>query len=107
MEINYDNIKTGWPSEVFPNLRRRVSQYRRSSASFKIGFTSNPTRRATAYSSEYDQMVLLYQTSSSHFVKTMEAALINHYMEDCDNSIGGGGGPSAKPPFYLYIVRRN
>jgi len=50
-------------------------------------------------------MVLIYRTNSESFIRSMERTMIDEYWEDCDNSIGGGGGSLHGPPFYLYIVR--
>ena len=105
MEINYNNIATRWPVQVLPTLRRRISAYKRSGSPFKIGITSCPQRRAMGYGSRYDEMIVLYRTTSDRFGRRIEAILIEHYWEDCDNSIGGGGGRKGYPPYYLYIVR--
>ena len=100
-----DKIRTGWPEAIIPYLRRSISQYRRSGSSLKIGITGRPLGRAKGYGLQYSEMVLLYQTSSSKFVREIEAILIDEYWEDCDNSIGGGGGSVSGPPFFLYLVR--
>ena len=108
MEV-IENIRTGWPRDVLPSLRRGISQYRRNSLWFKIGITNDPYRRASGYRAQYgdlyDEMIVLYETSSDNFVRQMESVLIEDYWEDCDNSVGGGGGGRGAPPYYLYIVR--
>ncbi|MYA62685.1 MAG: hypothetical protein F4X94_08955 [Dehalococcoidia bacterium] len=108
----YDNIQyefdTGWPSQILSTLFRRVSQYRLYSPHFKIGITSNPEGRAYQYDYEsgmYNEMIIIYKTSSDSSVRTLEADLIEYYWDVCDNSIGGGGGGRGLPPYYLYIVR--
>ena len=104
----YYDFNTGWPSQIMSTLLRRVSQYRLYSPRLKIGITSNPEGRAYQYDYNfgiYDEMILIYSTSSDSNVRTLEAALIEYYWDVCDNSIGGGGGSRGLPPYYLYIVR--
>ena len=100
------NIRTGRFQAVMSFLRRSISQYRRGSSQFKIGITNSPRRRAIEYGWEFDEMVVLYKTSSSDFARDTEAILVDEYWEDCDNEIGGGGGPLGQAPYYLYIVRK-
>ena len=104
MKITYKS-RTGWPEAIVTYLRRAISQYRRSSSSLKIGITGLPASRADSYGNQYSEMIVLYKTSSDGFVRAIEAMLIDEYWEDCDNSIGGGGGSLSGPPYYLYIVR--
>ena len=110
VSVNWDNCREGRPSKgLLATLVRSVAQYKWRSASIKIGITSNPERRAREYDGwEYDEMVVLYKTSrysNDNFVRELERELVDKHWEDCDNSIGGGGGPLGKPPYYLYIVR--
>ena len=103
MEITYA-INSGWPSQITSTMRRRVSGYTRD-ASFKIGITSAPNQGAAYYSNDYDEMVLLYETSSISNVRQLEKELIEYYEGWCDNEIAGGGGSIGTQPYYLYIVR--
>ncbi len=106
MEIIYD-IQGGWPNQVGSTMRRRVSGYTRG-IPFKIGITNAPQRRADEYDYNrlgYTQMLVIYETSSINHVRGLESNLIAHYGDDCDNSIGGGGGRVGVGPYYLYIVR--
>ena len=85
-------------------LRRRIAAYVRDGKPFKIGITNDPKRRANQYGNEYDEMIVLYPTGYSEFVRDLEHILIEDFWEYCDNEVGGGGGPVAEPPYYLYIV---
>lgn len=82
-----------------------MSGYTRKS-SFKIGITSDPDQRALRYSSDYyNEMIVLYETSSISNVRKLEKELIEYYEGWCDNRIAGGGGNIGPRPYYLYIVR--
>ena len=96
--------QTGWPMNL--RLRSRISAFTqlRRCDGFKIGITGNPQRRASQYPYGYDEMVVLYKTSSQTQVRKMEKYLTEVYLGDCDNSVGGGGGLLGDPPYYLYIV---
>ena len=106
MKIKTKRMITGRPSAVITPLRRRIAANIRFCISLKIGITSNPKERALDYSSEYDDMMLLYKTSSDNYVKDMERRMICEYWDYVDNSIGGGGGRLGSAPYFLYIVRR-
>ncbi len=105
MDINNRNVQTGMPIKIISTLRRRISALTRGDAFFKIGITSNPNSRASQYGDEYDEMVVLYRTTSNRFVRKLETVLIEEYWEHCNNEIGGGGGQIGSAPYYLYIVR--
>ena len=104
IEVNWDRMVTGPFESVSTTLRRKLSQYRRHYKSFKIGITGDPNSRARGYPDLYDRMNVLYKTSSRDYVKLMESKMVDEYRQYCDNSIAGGGGPVAGPPYYLYIV---
>lgn len=107
MEI-YNEVQGGWPSQIISTMRRRVSAYTRAGIPFKIGITNDPYARASQYDYNepyYDEMILIYGTSSINHVRELEAVLIDYYWDFCDNSIGGGGGRVGIGPYYLYIVR--
>ena len=108
MEI-YNETQGGWPSQVDSIMRRRVSDYT-SGNDFKIGITNDPDARAGQYGyiepyPYYDEMILIYETSSIINARKLESELIKHYGALCDNRIGGGGGSSESGRYYLYIVR--
>ncbi len=101
---------TGKPSVVASTMRRRVSAYTRKDLvrGFKIGITNNPAARfSNGYSRDYDEMIVLYKSSSLESVSVVERDLIDHNKEITKNRIAGGGGNYGDPPYYLYIVLRN
>ena len=102
--------ETGWPSKVISTLKKRISAYVKNTTQYKIGITNNPAARASAYpkqfTEQYDEMIVLHRTSSDKLVRELEKDLVGYYWGYTDNSIGGGGGPSGEPPYYLYIVRK-
>ncbi len=103
MNIRHE-IETGWPSQT--NLQQWISTYTRADrvATFKVGITNNPQARAANYGNAYDEMIVLYQTSSDANVRTMESTLTQCYRGFSDNVNDGGGGPRGTGPYYLYIV---
>jgi hypothetical protein len=107
MEVRSEE-ETGWPSQQA--LRQRIAAYARVDRvkSFKIGITNNPTARAALYryQTRYDEMILVYRTSSDAMVRNTERELTEWFWDDCENEILGGGGPSGEPPYYLYVVVR-
>ena len=88
--------------------RRRVSAYTRSHlvGGFKIGITNSPEARFAVHAKTYEQMIVLYQSSSIDCVSDLEYDLTEHNRELADNVIAGGGGHVGQPPYYLYIVLR-
>ena len=102
-------VETGRPSEVATTLRRRLSAYTRKDRvhGFKIGITNNPHARfSSGYSKDYDEMIVLYKSSSLDSVSEVERDLIDHNKEITENRIAGGGGDYGDPPYYLYVVLR-
>jgi hypothetical protein len=106
VRVFYD-IVTGRPGDVVSSVLRSLSGYTRIDRTrwFKIGITNNPERRwREAYAENYDEMIVLYQSSSITSVSHLEIELVEHNRDLADNIVGGGGGNFGKPPFYLYIV---
>ena len=107
MEI-YNETQGGWPSQVNSTMRRRVSAHT-SGNDFKIGITNNPDASAGQYDyidPDYDEMILIYETSSITNARELESDLIKHYGARCDNRIGGGeSGNLGNGRYYLYIIR--
>lgn len=107
MSVFYSLIK-GRPTNVLSSVKRRISAFTRSCNiyRFKIGITSSPERRwKESYQGVYDEMLVLYESSSINSVSSLEYDLVNHNRGYCDNLIaGGGGGIAARSPYYLYIV---
>lgn len=74
---------------------------------FKIGITNNPPGRfCNGYARDYDQMIVIYSSSSLDSVSEVECDLIEHNGEITANRIAGGGGNYGEPPYYLYLVIR-
>ncbi len=107
--IHFD-LTTGRPSGVSTILRRRLSAYTRKEVvrGFKIGITNNPHARfSNGYVGDYDEMIVLYKSSSLDSVSRVECDLIDHNKAITKNRIAGGGGNYGDPPYYLYVVLRN
>lgn len=106
--VHFDPL-TGAPGRVLSRLLRKLSAYTREDCvkNFKIGITNYPERRfSQAYARYYDEMIVLYQTTSIDFVSQIEALLVEHNWEITDNTIAGGGGNIGVPPYFLYVVLR-
>ena len=107
MDIRYE-VETGWPSQQ--NLRQRIGAYARIDRvkSFKIGITCNPSSRAALYrqTDNYDEMIVIYKTSSDAMVRNTEREMTEWFWDDCDNLRMGGAGPAGSGPYYLYVVVR-
>ena len=104
VKVNWDRMVTGPFKSVSTTLRRKLSQYILHHENLKIGITGDPDKRARDYHGQYGRMDVLYETSSRDYVTIMESMMIDEYREYCDNSIRGGGGPVAGPPYYLSLV---
>lgn len=106
MEIK-DRLTTGHFDEVKRNVYLKVNntKNRPNIKKLKIGITCEPKKRAQKYESlGYNEMHLLYRTTSRDHVRNMEKYLIERFSIFCDNSISGGGGDFGLPPYYTYIV---
>lgn len=99
---------TGRPSNIYSRLIRVVSSLTRTSLvrRFKIGITNNPRRRWRKYENFYDDMVVVYGTTSVTHVFSLECSLIDHNFDVCENIRTGGGGRVGDGPYYLYVVRK-
>lgn len=107
--VHFD-LTTGRPAAVATTLRRRLSAYTRRDLvrGFKIGITNDPRGRfSNGYARDYDEMIVLYKSSSLDSVSKVECDLIDHNKEITKNRIAGGGGNYGDPPYYLYVVLRN
>ena len=98
---------TGSLATVGSAVLRKLSAYTRGDrvAGFKIGITNDPIRRfREAYAHQYDEMIVVYRTSSIDNVSLLETILIEHNWELTDNEVAGGGGNIGHPPYYLYVA---
>ncbi len=105
MKIINVAVKGSGRQKVLNQLHPLVDTYREDSVFMYIGITSDYQERAEAHASEYDEMILIYQTASKENVRALERDLIEHYQEYLENENAGGGGALGDPPHYLYIVR--
>ena len=108
-DVVHFDLMTGRPADVASTLRRRVSAYTRDDRvnRFKIGITNNPLGRfSNGYAPDYDQMIVVYRSSSLDSVSQVECDLIEHNGYITRNRIAGGGGDYGEPPYYLYLVIR-
>lgn len=103
----FDYSVTGRPHKVVSSVIRKISAYTRSGKVryFKIGITNYPRRRFNEeYKKSYDEMIVLYKSTSIASVSQLEVDLVSHNKELADNIIAGGGGNYGDPPYYLYLV---
>lgn len=109
MSVYYE-YETGRPNDVLTTIARRISAYSRLMLveRFKIGISNNPGRRwRETYKYAYDEMIVLYSTTSISNVSILENLLVERNFDLCDNLIAGGGGNIGEPPYYLYLVRKH
>jgi len=101
-----EDIETGWPSGT--NVHQRISAYVREgrARSFKVGITNNPYARAANYGDQYDEMIVVYQTTSDKNLRELETLLTDYYAGHSDNQNDGGAGPRGQGPYFLYVVVR-
>ena len=107
MKVTWRRVDSGGFRQVQSNLCMRISALVRSDTPFKIGITSNPDKRASGYrshDSQYDEMIVLYQTTSERFIRQLEQDLIDYY-EGWSYNVAKGQGRLGDPDFYLYVVR--
>ena len=107
MKVKY-SYYTGRPNEL--DLHKKASQLTRNDyyTGYKIGITNNPERRAKDYelhATRYNEMLVIYETQSRNFAKTVERQITEYLEGFCDNKIMGGGGNYGQPPYYVYIAR--
>lgn len=102
------NERAGHPDDVISTLKRSVGQLAKNVGSFKIGRTCDPEARAGARDyAKFDELIVIYETTSAEHVNDVERELIEYYEThyDIGNFRGGGGGPLGHPPYFVYVVR--
>lgn len=110
MSIIYDPV-TGHPSRVFRPLAQKVETFisGRNLSNFKVGITSAPYNRfSNSYSTGYDAMLVVYETTSLVYVRQMEKFVIDYARArktyKIDNERRGGAGNYTNPPYCLYTA---
>ncbi len=100
------NFVIGRPEDVVTTVLRKISALTRESKVrwFKIGITRDPQERFRKHKRYYDRMIVVYSSSSIRCVRELEFELIEHNRDLADNFIGGGGGRSGSPPYFMYVV---
>ena len=100
-----DRSRKGRPRQIVPVLGQLLTRYSRTTPHQKVGITSNPRQRSqwSGYR-DYDEMVLVYRTTSENYARRVEIELIEGWCHMLDNEQLGGGQLGA-PPHYVYIVR--
>ena len=101
-----DEVETGWPNSI--KLHQRISAFVRHDRAyrFKVGITTNLFLRTRQHQRFYNEMIVVYQTSSDKFVRRLEKFLTDYFKDRSDNERAGGGGRSADGPYYLYVLVR-
>ena len=89
----------------YRNWDRRSSQLARNSRQIKIGISGWPEARWDDYGREYNEMIVLYKTTSKNYIRDLEWQLVEEYGQVVDNEAPGGSGGVKGPPYYLYVVR--
>ncbi len=97
---------TGVQTNVICDIKKKVKALVKDKDSYKIGITNNPEGRfINAYRNNgYDEMHVVYKTTSLASIRKSEIEIIEQHWDDCDNQISGGGGNYGNSPYYLYIV---
>ena len=102
----FDNSVSGKPEHVVSTILRKISAHTRETlvSGFRIGITNHPRRRFDRHKRDYDEMIVIYRSTSLKFVRDLECELIEHNRELADNFVGGGGGRAGAPPHFMYVV---
>lgn len=103
---------SGRPGEnLFQKLHRSIQQYQEGSLAMKIGLTTDPMRTWSEQRWEgWDEMVVIYSSSSRHFGSEVEANLTdrgwrNHFTTWSYDSLGESL-PGSYTRYYVYVLRR-
>ena len=107
--------ETGGWADVSATVKRKVSALTRGARSMWIGIASRGREGARGrWDAKYKALgmrhfALVYETSSDHFRKAMEAELTAFYGIKSqggflDNVVEGGGGGHGSPPYVVYLA---
>ena len=101
---------TGHYHNVLPLLRKALGQYARRYGAIKVGLTVDPEQRWQSQKfDDWNEMVVLYATSSPDYAKEVEKDLIKHgwrsHLDKSWNEITGGGSlQHGYSKYYVYIL---
>lgn len=91
-------------------LQKQTEMYVKNQKRFYIGLTNDPWRRFGEHQREWtipwDDMVVIYRTSSLDYAARAEAMLIEHFRNHPQNKNNAGGMVSTdvNPYFYVYFL---
>ena len=96
-------------SLLLERLRRNLEQYQTGGRTMKVGLTTDPTRRWSEQRWEgWDEMVVIYSTSSRDFAASVERDLIAHgwssYYTSWNYNPGCVGIPGSYTRYYVYVL---
>ena len=101
--------KGGWKDSATA-VRKKISKMTSGSDGMWIGIASSGVDGARGrWNAKYKglgmrHMAIVYETSSDHFRKEMEADLVQFYSEHLDNVNEGGGGGHGSAPYVVYVT---
>jgi hypothetical protein len=102
------NHITGYPNQVIETLNRKIGQYKRNYKMLKVGITGqNPYDRFYQHRKEiyWNQMIIIYESSSQSHCNALEALLIECHYNDLTNVRAGGGSKLSLPgKNYVYLI---
>ncbi len=108
MEVEYKNVKKGWPKDVISGLKISIAQFLKNYRYVKIGITNCPERRFTEHcnpnhSIKWQRMVVKYQTDSIDNANEVEKFFID-YEPRLKNRWPGYSNLSEFGPYFVYLI---
>lgn len=102
------NLITGHPNQVIPSLNKSIGQYKRHYRFLKIGITGQtPDERFSQHKKDtnWDSMIVIYESSSENYCNLIEAFLVEQHNEFLVNSRTGGGSKLREEgKNYVYVL---
>ena len=102
---------SGRPGKLLmEKLHRSIARYQEESESIGLGLTTDPTRWWSQQRwAGWDEMVVIYSTSSRDFASTVESELRtlgwSDYYTSWNYNSGQEGIPGSYTRYYVYVVR--
>ncbi|MBI2830578.1 MAG: hypothetical protein HYX81_05415 [Chloroflexi bacterium] len=107
MEVNWDYLRPGYPSQVISTLNRALGQFARQNGKVYVGATGS------CYSCEYRHqreewpyMVYVYETQTKKHAREIEKKLIDHCQVHgyaTNVRAGGAGLREGAGRYYVYV----